>query len=54
MNVQDPIKDFLDPAIKGTKGILQSVRDYAPAVKRVVITSSSAAILNPPNHPQGL
>ncbi|KAI1372450.1 ketoreductase [Hypoxylon crocopeplum] len=50
LNVQDPIKDFLDPAIKGTTGILKSVKAHAPNVKRVVITSSSAAILNHLNH----
>lgn len=50
MNVVDPVKDFLDPAIKGTLGILKSVKAHAPTVRRVVITSSSAAMLNPPNH----
>ncbi|KAH8879220.1 NAD(P)-binding protein [Thozetella sp. PMI_491] len=49
-NVQDPERDFLDPAIRGTKGILNAVKVGAPAVKRVVITSSSAAMLNPTNH----
>ncbi|KAJ5739275.1 hypothetical protein N7533_012059 [Penicillium manginii] len=44
-NVQDPVKDFLDPAIKGTTGILKAIKSYAPSVKRVVITSSFAAIL---------
>lgn len=48
--VDDPVRDFLDPAIKGTTGILKSIKTYAPAVKRVVITSSSAAILNPKKH----
>ncbi|KAI2470718.1 NAD(P)-binding protein [Annulohypoxylon bovei var. microspora] len=50
LNVQDPIKDLLDPAIKGTTGILKSVKAHAPTVKRVVITSSSAAIINPLKH----
>ncbi|KAI0101113.1 ketoreductase [Daldinia grandis] len=50
LDVEDPIKDFLDPAIKGTTGILKSIAAHAPAVKRVVITSSSAAMLNPLNH----
>jgi nucleoside-diphosphate-sugar epimerase len=48
----DPVKDCLDPAIKGTTGILKSIHAYAPTVKRVVITSSSAAMLSPPNHPK--
>lgn len=48
--VDDPVKDFLDPAIKGTTGILKSIKAHGPSVKRVVITSSSAAIINPLNH----
>ncbi|KAJ6172228.1 hypothetical protein N7470_001295 [Penicillium chermesinum] len=51
-NVQDPVKDFLDPAIKGTTGILKSIKAYAPSVKRVVVTSSFAAIVNPSGHPK--
>lgn len=51
-NVQDPVKDFLDPAIKGTTGILHAVKKYAPEVKRVVITSSFAAIVNSKQHPR--
>ncbi|KAI9646647.1 hypothetical protein NHQ30_004644 [Ciborinia camelliae] len=39
-------REFLDPAIKGTKGILESVKKNAPGVKRVVVTSSCAAIVN--------
>lgn len=44
------MKEILDPSIKGTKGLLESVKAYAPKVERVVITSSSAAILNPSSH----
>jgi nucleoside-diphosphate-sugar epimerase len=51
-NVQDPVKDFLDPAIKGTTGILHAIKAHAPEVKRVVITSSFAAIVNPKQHPK--
>ncbi|KAL1838632.1 hypothetical protein VTJ49DRAFT_2469 [Mycothermus thermophilus] len=47
----DPVRDCLDPAIKGTTGLLAAVHAHAPTVKRVVITSSSAAMLSPPNHP---
>lgn len=46
------MKDFLDPAIKGTTGILKSIKAYAPSVKRVVVTSSFAAIVNPDKHPK--
>ncbi|KAK4497578.1 hypothetical protein PRZ48_012029 [Zasmidium cellare] len=42
-NVQ---KDLLDPAIIGTKGILKSIEEKAPSVRRVVITSSFAAVVN--------
>ncbi|KAJ5485161.1 Ketoreductase azaE [Penicillium diatomitis] len=51
-NVQDPVKDFLDPAIKGTTGILKAIKAYAPTVKRVVVTSSFAAIVNGKQHPK--
>ncbi|KAI1119816.1 hypothetical protein F5Y10DRAFT_283758 [Nemania abortiva] len=50
LNVRDPVKDFLDPAKKGTTGVLKSIKEHGPSIKRVVITSSSVAILNPSNH----
>ncbi|KAI1812304.1 hypothetical protein GGS20DRAFT_30020 [Poronia punctata] len=43
---KDNKKELLDPAINGTVGLLQAVYKNAPSVKRVVITSSSAAILD--------
>jgi nucleoside-diphosphate-sugar epimerase len=46
----DPVKEFLDPAIKGTTGILKAIKAHAPEVKRVVVTSSFAAIVNPQSH----
>lgn len=39
----DP-RDFLDPAVKGTVELLNSVKKTAPSVKRVIITSSFAAV----------
>ena len=51
-NFDDPVKDILDPAVKGTTGILRSIKAFAPEVKRVVITSSFAAIVNPASHPR--
>ncbi|PYH98416.1 NAD(P)-binding protein [Aspergillus ellipticus CBS 707.79] len=51
LNYTNPKTDFLDPAINGTTGLLASVHAYAPTVQRVVLTSSSATIVNPPNHP---
>jgi nucleoside-diphosphate-sugar epimerase len=38
--------EFLEPAIKGTLEVLKSVKAHAPEVKRVVITSSCAAVLD--------
>ncbi|RDW66757.1 NAD(P)-binding protein-5 [Coleophoma crateriformis] len=38
--------DFLDPAIKGTLGVLKSVKANAPEVKRIVVTSSCAAVVD--------
>ncbi|KAJ5609182.1 ketoreductase [Penicillium herquei] len=49
-NFQDP-KELLDPAINGTKGILRAIKEKAPSVKRVVITSSFAAIVSSDGHP---
>ncbi|KAF2687460.1 NAD(P)-binding protein [Lentithecium fluviatile CBS 122367] len=46
-NVTDVKKDLLDPAVIGTTGILKSIKKSAPSVKRVVITSSFAALVNP-------
>jgi nucleoside-diphosphate-sugar epimerase len=37
---------LLDPAVLGTTGILKSIVKFAPTVKRVIITSSFAAIVN--------
>lgn len=48
----DPIEGILDPALKGTTGILRAIKAYAPEVKRVVVTSSFAAIVNPKSHPK--
>ncbi|KAK9324565.1 hypothetical protein V1517DRAFT_316810 [Lipomyces orientalis] len=45
--VTDPVNDLLDPAIKGTTSILYATKNFAPQVKRVIVTSSFAAILNP-------
>jgi len=47
LEVEDNQRDLLDPAIKGTTEILRAVQKNAPQVKRVVITSSFAAIVDP-------
>ena len=46
-NVKDVQKELLDPAVIGTTGCLKAIKAHAPSVKRVVITSSFAAIINP-------
>lgn len=42
LNVEDPVKDLLDPTIKGTENFLNVVKD-APDVKKVVFIASVAA-----------
>lgn len=51
LNITNP-KDLLDPAIVGTTGLLRAVQASAPSVKRVVITSSFASMMNPAQHPE--
>ncbi|ROV98774.1 hypothetical protein VMCG_06786 [Cytospora schulzeri] len=45
--VKDNVKDLLEPAIKGTNRMLEAVAAHAPQVKRIVITSSFASIIDP-------
>ncbi|KAF7179614.1 hypothetical protein CNMCM7691_008662 [Aspergillus felis] len=45
-NAADRKRDMIDPAIMGTTEILRSIKRCAPSVKRVVITSSFAAVVN--------
>lgn len=45
-------RDLIDPAVLGTTSLLTAVAAHAPSVKRVVITSSFAAIYNPHKHPE--
>ena len=45
-NVQDPVKDFLEPAVQGSTGVLKAVHSFAPNVSRIVLTSSIAAMRN--------
>ncbi|KAK7471936.1 hypothetical protein VKT23_000042 [Stygiomarasmius scandens] len=42
-NADDP-QELIGPAVKGTVGILESVTKYGQNVKRVVVTSSTAAV----------
>jgi dihydroflavonol-4-reductase len=43
LNVEDTVRDLIDPALKGTRNVLQSV-NRSQSVKRVVLTSSVAAV----------
>ncbi|MCR9164692.1 MAG: NAD-dependent epimerase/dehydratase family protein [Nannocystaceae bacterium] len=43
MNVEDPQKDLVDPAVQGTRNLLDAA-NANPSVTRVVLTSSCAAI----------
>lgn len=43
LNVKDPQKDLIDPAYLGTKNVLEQA-NKTPSVKRIVLTSSCAAI----------
>ncbi|KAF3937813.1 Dihydroflavonol-4-reductase [Dactylella cylindrospora] len=46
--VTDPYKDLINPAVNGTLNLLNAAKDYAgPQLKRVVVTSSFAAIMEP-------
>lgn len=45
-NWTDARTELLDPAINGTKSILTAVKQYAPSVKRIVVTSSFASIIS--------
>ncbi|XP_022729898.1 cinnamoyl-CoA reductase 1 isoform X1 [Durio zibethinus] len=47
--VQDPQKELLDPAIKGTLNVMTASKEQG--VKRVVVTSSISAITPSPNWP---
>lgn len=43
-DTEDPENVILQPAIKGTENILHAAADHCPNLKRVVLTSSDAAI----------
>lgn len=46
LNFTDPQKELVDPAVLGTINILRAIKRDAPQVRRVIITSSFAAIVN--------
>src|SRR5687768_9743509 len=48
MNAKDPQRDLVEPAVRGTRSMLEACAK-APSVKRVVVTSSMAAITDEPD-----
>ncbi len=48
LDVKDPQRDLVDPAVEGTRGVLSACK-RAGTVKRVVLTSSMAAITDEPD-----
>jgi nucleoside-diphosphate-sugar epimerase len=46
MKFTDPQKELVDPAVLGTTNILRAAQRHAPQIRRVIITSSIAAIHN--------
>lgn len=48
LEVEDPQRDLVDPAVSGTLSVLKSA-NVTPTVKRVVLTSSFAAITEGPS-----
>jgi len=51
VNVKDPQKELIDPAVKGTENVLLAA-NKTPTVKRIVLTSSCAAIYTDANECQ--
>ncbi|KAH6620825.1 hypothetical protein B0J18DRAFT_430807 [Chaetomium sp. MPI-SDFR-AT-0129] len=45
-NFTDPQKELIAPALTGTTSILRAITHHSPTVRRVVVTSSFAAILD--------
>ena len=43
-NVTDIEKELLTPAVEGTNNALQAIKTHGPQIKRVVVTSSYAAV----------
>jgi dihydroflavonol-4-reductase len=52
INVKDPQRDLVDPAVQGTRYVLEACR--RAGVRRVVLTSSMAAITDEPDSSQVL
>jgi len=53
LHVADPQRDLVEPAVQGTLGVLRACR-ASPGVRRVVLTSSMAAVTDEPEPGQVL
>lgn len=51
-NFLNPVNEILEPAINGTTGLLNAIKTYSSSVRRVIVTSSFAAIVNPDQPPK--
>jgi NADPH-dependent methylglyoxal reductase len=51
-SAEDLIEDVVNPAINGAINLLKAIKSYGPQVKRVVVTSSVAAVLDVENPPK--
>lgn len=49
IDVKDPQRDLVDPAVKGTINVLKACKQ-SPRIKRVILTSSIAAITDEPDN----
>jgi nucleoside-diphosphate-sugar epimerase len=50
VNATDFDKELYQPAVNGTRSILTAIKEYNPAIKRVVVTSSCAAVVDFSQH----
>lgn len=48
LKVEDPIRDLIDPAVNGTMAVMHACDAAAHPVRRVVLTSSMAAVTDEP------
>ena len=46
-DVKDPVKEFIEPAVQGTKNVLSAAIKSKDTVKRVIVTSSFAGAIAP-------
>lgn len=47
IDVPDPQKDLIEPAVDGTRNVFSSIEKHKDSIKKVILTSSAAAIKGP-------